>query len=316
MPPAAGGPPRASACGCCTSTPIPTTSRARVRRRTAKYVAEGVEVVVATCTGGERGSILNPAMDRPDVLANIGDDPAGRDGPGAGDPRHRAGLARLRRLRACPRATRCRRCPTAASPRSTSRGRGRAAGQGHPRVPAARDDHVRRERRLPAPRPHHVPQDQRRGVRRGRRPGRLPRAGRAVAGAQAVLLLHLPPRPDGRPGPGDDRARAGVAVRRAAGGLAGRSGAGGPDHHPGAVRGLLRRPGPGAARPRDPGRSGGTLVLGAAGDAQDASGRPRTGSWCAAWSTRQLPEDDLFAGIAVPAERGRLASAEVGRVSA
>jgi mycothiol S-conjugate amidase len=26
---------------------------------------------VATCTGGERGSILNPAMDRPDVLANI-----------------------------------------------------------------------------------------------------------------------------------------------------------------------------------------------------------------------------------------------------
>ncbi|MFC7622442.1 mycothiol conjugate amidase Mca [Microlunatus sp. GCM10028923] len=38
---------------------------------TARYVAEGVEVVVATCTGGERGSILNPAMDRPDVLANL-----------------------------------------------------------------------------------------------------------------------------------------------------------------------------------------------------------------------------------------------------
>ncbi len=38
---------------------------------TAKYVAEGVDVVVATCTGGERGDILNPAMDRPDVLANI-----------------------------------------------------------------------------------------------------------------------------------------------------------------------------------------------------------------------------------------------------
>jgi mycothiol S-conjugate amidase len=38
---------------------------------TAKYVAEGVEVMVATCTGGERGSILNPAMDRPDVLDNI-----------------------------------------------------------------------------------------------------------------------------------------------------------------------------------------------------------------------------------------------------
>ncbi|MGI8700022.1 MAG: mycothiol conjugate amidase Mca [Nocardioidaceae bacterium] len=38
---------------------------------TAKYVAEGVDVHVVTCTGGERGSILNPNMDRPDVLANM-----------------------------------------------------------------------------------------------------------------------------------------------------------------------------------------------------------------------------------------------------
>jgi mycothiol S-conjugate amidase len=38
---------------------------------TAKYVAEGVDVHVATCTGGERGSILNPKMERPDVLANM-----------------------------------------------------------------------------------------------------------------------------------------------------------------------------------------------------------------------------------------------------
>src|SRR5690349_10884468 len=38
---------------------------------TARYVAEGVDVHVATCTGGERGSILNPKMERPDVLANI-----------------------------------------------------------------------------------------------------------------------------------------------------------------------------------------------------------------------------------------------------
>jgi mycothiol S-conjugate amidase len=37
----------------------------------ARYVAEGVEVLVATCTGGERGSILNPKMDRPEVLADI-----------------------------------------------------------------------------------------------------------------------------------------------------------------------------------------------------------------------------------------------------
>src|SRR3954462_505523 len=37
----------------------------------ARYVHEGVDVLIATCTGGERGSILNPAMDRPDVIANL-----------------------------------------------------------------------------------------------------------------------------------------------------------------------------------------------------------------------------------------------------
>jgi mycothiol S-conjugate amidase len=37
----------------------------------ARYVSEGVDVHVVTCTGGERGSILNPRMDRPEVLADI-----------------------------------------------------------------------------------------------------------------------------------------------------------------------------------------------------------------------------------------------------
>lgn len=37
----------------------------------AKYAAEGNDVLVLTCTGGERGSILNPAMDKPGVLENI-----------------------------------------------------------------------------------------------------------------------------------------------------------------------------------------------------------------------------------------------------
>ncbi len=37
----------------------------------ARYVAEGVDVLVVTLTGGERGSILNPAMDRPEVLADL-----------------------------------------------------------------------------------------------------------------------------------------------------------------------------------------------------------------------------------------------------
>jgi mycothiol S-conjugate amidase len=37
----------------------------------AKYVREGAGVLVATMTGGERGDILNPAMDRPEVKANL-----------------------------------------------------------------------------------------------------------------------------------------------------------------------------------------------------------------------------------------------------
>ncbi|MFD8500498.1 mycothiol conjugate amidase Mca [Amycolatopsis sp. NPDC059657] len=37
----------------------------------AKYAAEGHEVLVVTATGGEAGSVLNPAMDRPEVLANM-----------------------------------------------------------------------------------------------------------------------------------------------------------------------------------------------------------------------------------------------------
>jgi len=37
----------------------------------AKYVAEGLSVTVVSCTGGEAGSILNAAMDRPEVVANL-----------------------------------------------------------------------------------------------------------------------------------------------------------------------------------------------------------------------------------------------------
>jgi len=37
----------------------------------ARYSREGVDVLVVTLTDGSRGSILNPAMDRPEVLADI-----------------------------------------------------------------------------------------------------------------------------------------------------------------------------------------------------------------------------------------------------
>src|ERR1700753_4396712 len=48
----------------------------------ARYAREGAEVLVATMTGGERGSILNPAMDRPEVLANFAQIPRQEMGRG------------------------------------------------------------------------------------------------------------------------------------------------------------------------------------------------------------------------------------------
>ena len=37
----------------------------------ARYVRSGVDVLVCTLTGGERGDILNKAMDRPEIRANL-----------------------------------------------------------------------------------------------------------------------------------------------------------------------------------------------------------------------------------------------------
>jgi len=39
----------------------------------AKYHAEGVRTVLVTCTGGEEGDILNPAMDKPEIRERLGD---------------------------------------------------------------------------------------------------------------------------------------------------------------------------------------------------------------------------------------------------
>ncbi|HET7279976.1 MAG TPA: PIG-L family deacetylase, partial [Dermatophilaceae bacterium] len=38
----------------------------------AKYVAEGAEVLVVSCTGGERGDILNPKLENdPHILRDM-----------------------------------------------------------------------------------------------------------------------------------------------------------------------------------------------------------------------------------------------------
>ena len=86
---------------------------------TAKYVAEGVDVHVVTCTGGERGSILNPKMDRPDVLENITEIRRQEMERRPRDPRRHARTGSASSTPAGPRATRSRRCPRAASGWST-----------------------------------------------------------------------------------------------------------------------------------------------------------------------------------------------------
>ena len=67
----------------------------------ARYVAEGVDVHVVTCTGGERGSILNPTLQHDEsVLANLADVRRREMDAARRDPRGPPGLARLGRLRA------------------------------------------------------------------------------------------------------------------------------------------------------------------------------------------------------------------------
>ena len=103
--------------------------------------------MVVTLTGGERGDILNPAMDLPEVHGRIHEIRHRRDGQGRRDPRRRAPLAGVRRLRAArgrPAAAAARRMLRGGAARAADRG----AGPADPRVPAARHDHVRRERRL------------------------------------------------------------------------------------------------------------------------------------------------------------------------
>src|SRR6476619_3216191 len=49
----------------------PDDEASKGARTCARYAAEGVRTVLVCCTGGEEGDIHNPAMDRPDVRADL-----------------------------------------------------------------------------------------------------------------------------------------------------------------------------------------------------------------------------------------------------
>ncbi len=161
----------------------------------AKYVAEGARVMVATCTGGERGSVLNPAMDRPEVwerLPQIRVEEMARAREILGVEQEFLGFVDSGLPEGDPLPPLPEGCfalvplEEAAAPLVALIRRFR------PQV----HHHLRRARRLSAPRPHQDPRDL--GARlRGRGRSRpLSRPGRALAAEQALLPHELHAAPD------------------------------------------------------------------------------------------------------------------------
>ena len=134
---------------------------------TAMYVAQGVDVHVVTCTGGERGSILNPKMDRPEILANISEvrrQEMERARDILGVTQDWLGFVDSGWPEGDPKPPLPEGC-FALVPLEESAERLVAADA---LLPAARRDDLRREGRLPAPRPHPLPRGVGGGVRGGR----------------------------------------------------------------------------------------------------------------------------------------------------
>ena len=244
---------------------------------TAKYVAEGVDVHVVTCTGGERGSILNPKMDRPDILDNISEvrrQEMERARDILGVRQDWLGFVDSGWPEGDPKPPLPEGCFALLPVEEAAAPLVRLMREFRPHVVTTYDE------RGGYPHPDHVMchRVQRGGVRGGGRPGALPGGGRAVAAAEALLPPHVQPAAVPGPARGDAAARPGVAVRRAARGLEARPRVGRPDHHPGAVRGVLRRPRPGADGPRHPDRPGRARGSRSRGRSRRRSGRTRTTS--------------------------------------
>ena len=147
--------------------------------------------MVVTLTGGERGDILNPAMDLPEVRGRIADirrDEMAKAAEILGVEHQWLGFVDSGLPEGDPPPPLPDGCfalvpleePVA------------ELVQGDPRVPPARHDHLRRERRLPAPGPHPLPPGVGRRLRGRRRLPAVSRGGRAVERQQALLQPRLP----------------------------------------------------------------------------------------------------------------------------
>ena len=171
--------------------------------------------MVVTCTGGEAGSILNPAMDRPEVLANmaaIRRDEMARAAEILG-VRHRwLGFVDSGLPEGDPQPPLPDGCFALVDLEEATR----AAGRADARVPPARGRHLRRERRLPAPGPHPCHEVSVAAFDAAGDPDRFPDAGEPwqplkLYYSHGFSKARLHRRPRGAAGP-----RPGVAVRRVA----------------------------------------------------------------------------------------------------
>ena len=161
----------------------------------ARYADEGARVMVVTLTGGERGDILNPAMDLPEVhgrIAEIRRDEMAKAADILGVEHHWLGFVDSGLPEGDPPPPLPEGC-FALVPLEESDG---GAGPRDPRVQAARADDLRRERRLPAPRPHPLPPGVDGCLRSRRRLPAVPRRGPAVERLEAVLQPRIPAEAD------------------------------------------------------------------------------------------------------------------------
>ena len=267
----------------------------------AYYAAAAPRCMVVSCTGGERGDILNDASRASVAMAE----------------RDMAGLRRLEMAAAQADASASSTAGSASSTPACPRTASRLAAGSFARipleisaeplvrlvrdVPPARDRHLRRERRLPASRPHPRPRASamRRVACRGRS-RRVSGCGRALVDQQVLLRPHLQLR--ARPTPCDEALREAapdVAARRArwtrcerwmrdAGPMPPRTSSAGEFFDPRDA---------GAARPRQPGRPRQSASSSGRTTCSARPGRTRTSSSSHSRSRRTMPETDLFAGI-------------------
>ncbi len=162
----------------------------------AMYNAQGVHTVLVCCTGGEEGDLQNPALREP-----------GQPFHGLTAEEEKQRLAELRPSELARSAeiigfdevvmlgyrdsgmvdTDPNQHPESFHQAPIDEAVGRA-GRRHPRAARRRHHHLRRRSaRLPASRPPEGARHLGAGVRACRRPGVVPRAGRAVPAAEAVL---------------------------------------------------------------------------------------------------------------------------------